>query len=565
MKLNLKLKGRLYLIFIPMILVTILVFGSCVYGIFLSTTKNNIESDLESNANFYKYLITKECPGEYMKNDDSLFRGDKDLAHTNALQVLKAYTQYDYSLFCDDVRIMTTIQSEEDLIGKKASSDVAGKVLNEREKYMGEAEIGGKPYYTYYEPIISGSGEVIGMFFIGKDITPEKEEILRITTLLVSIGAVLVVIALICIAMTSRRISKRFLAVVNYVHILGDKDFSKEVSERKMQCSDESGDIFRSVNKMRSDIKETMMGIHGLGKHVNKEADTLSIASNEMARVTENVAETISKVSQGTIDQATDLSEINNTAQALGHSVESMQNSVACIDQTSEHISRIATASNEDMQDVLQVLSQFNTSFNEYSDKMREFAGHMENIVEIVDTIEGISKQTNLLALNAAIEAARAGEMGKGFSVVAEEIRSLAEQSQEATKNISEIISGVSEQTRELITNTNDMDEQLGIQTTSLNKMTTSFDEIFKAVEEIMPQIKLVIDETGMVGNQKDEIIGQISNASAIAQEISASCEEVSAATEEINTSTTEVANTAEKLKDMTEELRGRIGEFKLK
>ena len=565
MKLNLKLKGRLYLIFIPMILVTILVYGTCVYGIFLATTTNNIEADLESNANFYTYLMEKECPGDYIKANNSLFKGDKNLAHTDALKVLKDYTQYDYSLFCNDVRIITTIDSEEGLIGKKISSDIAKKVIEEREKYMGEEEIGGIPYYTYYEPIISGSGEVLGMIFIGKNITPEKEVLHTITTVLIIIGAILITIALISITVTSRRISKRFLSVVNYVRVLGSKDFSQEVSERKMQYADESGDIFRSVNKMCGDIRETMTGIHGLGNRVNKEADTLSIASNEMARVTEGVAETISRVSQGTIDQAADLGEINNTAQALGHSIENMQNSVAHIDQTSEHISKIATGSNEDMQSVLQILSQFNTSFTQYSGKMREFAGHMDNIVKIVDTIEGISKQTNLLALNAAIEAARAGEMGKGFSVVAEEIRSLAEQSQEATKNISEIISGVSEQTKELINNTNDMDEQLESQAASLNKMTTSFDEIFKAIEEIMPQIKLVIEETDILGNQKDEIIIQISSASAIAQEISASCEEVSAATEEINTSTTEVANTAEKLKDMTGELRGRIEEFKLK
>lgn len=565
MKLKLKLKGRLYIIIIPIILIITLVMGGGIYGIFLSTTKDNIQTDLKSNANFYDYMMDTRYPGNYEVKDNTLYRNDQDLTQTDALNELKRYTNYDYSLFSGDTRIATTIESEADLIGEKANSTVVNEVINKKQIYMGRKKIGGIEYYTYYAPILSSSGEVVGMVFIGKDITEVLKELERILFSILGIAGVLMAAALTDMTIVSRRISKRFLSVVNYVNILGDKDFSQDVPAHALEYADEAGDIFRSVNKMHGDIKTTLDDIHSLGKKVSKESDALSAAATEMSKVTEGVAETIQRVSSATVEQATNLSNINNAAQVLGESVAYMQDSVANIDHSSEYISHVAEESNVNMQAVLSVLTEFNSSFNEYSNKMKNFAESMQDIVNIVDTIESISKQTNLLALNAAIEAARAGEMGKGFSVVAEEIRSLAEQSQDATKNIAMIISSVSEQTRTLIESTNEMDSQLGDQTTSLGKMTHSFDEIFNALQEIMPQIKLVTDETATLGTQKDKIIMQIENASAIAEEISASCEEVSASTEEMNTSTEEVANAAERLNEMTSDLRLRINKFKLK
>lgn len=565
MQLKLKLKGRLYAIIIPIILVITLVLGGCTYCIFVITNQHNIEADLLSNANFYEYVMNTKYPGSYELSEGVLYKGSQNLEEENALTELKDYTKYDYSLFSNDIRVATTIDSEIDLVGQKASSEVVSEVIENKHIYEGQNIIGGIEYYTYYAPLLNSSGDAIGMIFIGKNITNEIEVLHQILLSIVVLSGILIIVALICMTVTSRRISKRFLSVVKYVKVLGDKDFSKEVSARVLGYPDEAGDIFRSVNKMQNDIKMTLDEIHSLGKRVSKEADALSVASSEMSRMTEGVAETIQRVSSATIEQANDLGSINSTAQALGDSVVHMQKSVACIDRSSEHISLVAGESNTNMQAVLSVLTQFNQSFNAYSNEMRSFAVSMEDIVKIVDTIENISKQTNLLALNAAIEAARAGEMGKGFSVVAEEIRSLAEQSQEATKNISTIINNVTEQTKTLIDSTNEMESQLGDQTTSLSKMTQSFKEIFSALEEIMPQIKLVADETTTLGIQKDKIVSQIENASAIAEEISASCEEVSASTEEMNTSTDEVANAAERLDEMTSDLRRHINKFKLK
>ena len=375
---------------------------------------------------------------------------------------------------------------------------------------------------------------------------------------------ILLLAAFIAMGIVSTRISRRITSVRKQVDYLKDKDFTYEASNYIQDFSDETGDISRSVTQMQKDIRETLVYISHLADQVDSESKGLSNSSEDMAKVIDNITMTIQGVAEGTVDQATDLVGINEEAHALGNGIAQVISSVDQINQKAEQINEVALKGNEDIKEVMKALRIFGEYFNNYSEKINSFESHMKNIDEIIIVIENISKQTNLLALNAAIEAARAGEMGRGFSVVAEEIRNLAEQSQMATKNIAEIIGNASVETKVLIEGNGEMNTQLEHQGDSLKQMFESFKLITKAVDEIVPQIKSVNEEAHVLERQKESILMRIENSSSIAEEVSASCEEVSAACEEANTSTEEVAQSAMKLKDMINQLKDNVHTFKV-
>jgi methyl-accepting chemotaxis protein len=202
--------------------------------------------------------------------------------------------------------------------------------------------------------------------------------------------------------------------------------------------------------------------------------------------------------------------------------------------------------------------------FKDFNTKILGLGQNVAQINEITDLINSITDQTNLLALNAAIEAARAGEAGKGFSVVAEEIRKLAEQSKSSMENINKLVMGISKSTGTMLKNAEVISGELDNQSQVINIATNSYDKMIEAVNAIGPKIEVVDTLTDNLNKEKDTIIGQITNVSSIAQEVSASAEEIAASSQQMNASTEEVASAAQSLSGMIQEMIKEVNRFKL-
>src|SRR5471030_3172187 len=182
----------------------------------------------------------------------------------------------------------------------------------------------------------------------------------------------------------------------------------------------------------------------------------------------------------------------------------------------------------------------------------------------ITDTINQISEQTNLLALNAAIEAARAGDAGKGFSVVAEEIRKLADQSASATKEIQELISRIKNKTESVVQSMEVSNVIVVEQSQAVNETREIFDKIHSSIDGLTQEIKLVQTASSETNKSKTEIVNRMQNISAVSEESSASAEEVSATTEEVTAAMNEFTNSAMQLKELSEELENQINKFNI-
>lgn len=321
---------------------------------------------------------------------------------------------------------------------------------------------------------------------------------------------------------------------------------------------------------MRRYMKKTIENISTIINDIKQSSDTiddssenLSSVAEEMASSADNVSNAIQDAARGTGEQAEDLINITNIINDFGVELEGMITSIKEIDVNTKGIHTLALNSNGDMESLTESVNRVRDAFENLITTISNVGKNVNQINEITDMIKGISEQTNLLALNAAIEAARAGEAGKGFSVVAEEIRTLAEQTQESLDSINNLVNGISNDTGTMIKTTEVMKEELTNQRSDIDTAIKSFDNITKAVEEVTPKIDSVNVSAEKIDREKNIILEKIEGASSIAEEVSASAEEIAASSEEMSASTLEVSDTAQKLNDMTKDMMNKVSKFK--
>lgn len=186
------------------------------------------------------------------------------------------------------------------------------------------------------------------------------------------------------------------------------------------------------------------------------------------------------------------------------------------------------------------------------------------SISTIVDTITSIAEQTNLLALNASIEAARAGDARRGFAVVSDEIRKLAENSSESAKEMQNLVSDIQGESNQTVKIVNDLQNISGEQNLAVEHVSKSIDNVFVSIEGIVIQIKNVNTKVNDLDLIKDDITSIINNISAVSEETAASTEEVISSMNQQNFAVEEVANNAEQLNLLSVELSDHISKFKV-
>ena len=187
-----------------------------------------------------------------------------------------------------------------------------------------------------------------------------------------------------------------------------------------------------------------------------------------------------------------------------------------------------------------------------------------KEIGQIVDTISGIAGQTNLLALNAAIEAARAGEQGRGFAVVAEEVRKLAEQSQDAAKKIATLISEIQGDTDKAVLAMSEGTREVKIGTEVVTAAGYAFEEIEVMVTEVSNQVKEISAAVQQMASSSQQIVSSVKEIDELSKNAAGEAQTVSAATEEQSASMEEIASSSQSLAKMAQDLQEAVSKFRV-
>jgi methyl-accepting chemotaxis protein len=349
--------------------------------------------------------------------------------------------------------------------------------------------------------------------------------------------------------------------IIDYLVRLSTGDFTEKIH---VDSQSEFGIMKASLAKTIKSISLLINNIKEKSQDIQEKAMSLSAVSEEMASSSDSVSTAMQQTSVGVLAQADDLLETTNILNKFSCELETMVKSIEDIHSNSNDINSMANENHRDLQNLVESIGKINDSFRNFTEKISKMGQNIIQINEITNVINGIAEQTNLLALNAAIEAARAGESGRGFSVVAEEIRKLAEESQASSKNITNLISNISKESNDMLKNTDIMSGQLKGQVAIINTSIESFKKIIAAVETVIPKIQIINNSASNINTDKNIILQKMQNSSSVAEEISASTQEVTASTEEMNAASQQVADAAHSFNTLTKEMINEVNKFKL-
>ncbi|NLE24646.1 MAG: HAMP domain-containing protein [Clostridiaceae bacterium] len=387
----------------------------------------------------------------------------------------------------------------------------------------------------------------------------EAAKSIRDVTIIIS--AIALIIALSTSLILSLGISNALKRILEVSQRIAKGDLTANLKSKR---NDELGVLTGSINSMIDNMRELISDAAGTAyaviessKIVGSTSEQITIASNEVAKTVQEIAEGASAQAYDSEQGAITMSELElkiNAVSEYAHAIAEFSN--ATISLTEEGLVTV-----ED----LEIKARETTSINqEIIVDTHELSEHSGAIGDIIEVINNIADQTNLLSLNAAIEAARAGDAGQGFAVVAEEIRKLAEQSASATREIANIIKNTQSQTARVVERAKSSEDILKTQNQAVNSTLDVFKKISDSMAELAKKVSEINDEVKEMNNYKNQAIGAIHNISSVSEEIAAATEEVSASTEEQLGSIEELNSHAKELENAAGKLEASIKSFKV-
>ncbi|WP_425446320.1 methyl-accepting chemotaxis protein [Dethiothermospora halolimnae] len=348
------------------------------------------------------------------------------------------------------------------------------------------------------------------------------------------------------------------------------KDITEKVKDRNLslrietKSKDEIGVLSKYFNSMLDNISKLIKDIQSMGSEVTGSSKQLASVTEETNISIEEVTKIMEDLATGANDQVSDTENGVKIVNSLDNKIQSLVKDSKEISEITEDIKVKNIDGSKKVGELREKTESNNRAIGDIERAVTNLSIKINDIGDILGTISSISEQTNLLALNASIEAARAGEEGRGFEVVANEIRKLAEESNGATDEIRNIISNVKEESGNTVTTMNQLKESSKSQFTSVTDMSNSFKMISDSINKIVEKINSINQAVYSVNNDTDLVINTIENISSVCQQTAASTEEVNASMEEQSASMEEVNKAAEKLSGLAEELNREIGKFTL-
>jgi methyl-accepting chemotaxis protein len=360
------------------------------------------------------------------------------------------------------------------------------------------------------------------------------------------------------------------------------------MSQNSDQLSTASGQLATGSSQSGEAISQIATTIQQVTRGITQQSESISKTAGAM----EEMSRIIAGVARGAQEQAKAISKASQVTSRISTTIEQVTNNAQSVTRDSAEAAKYSREGAQTVKETITGMEAIRSKVGLSATKVEEMGTRSEEIGAIVETIEDIASQTNLLALNAAIEAARAGEQGKGFAVVADEVRKLAERSSLATKEIAALIKGIQKTVSEAVSAMKESASEVEAGVVRANSAGEALENILEAAESVFKQaeeagtaaarvsaaaaelveavdsVSAVIEEntaaTEEMAANSTELTQAIENIASVSEENSAAVEEVSASSEEVSAQVEEVSSSAASMMEMAQSLQQVVAQFKL-
>ncbi|MGF7059814.1 methyl-accepting chemotaxis protein [Brassicibacter mesophilus] len=376
---------------------------------------------------------------------------------------------------------------------------------------------------------------------------------------------VIIVLAILVTIILTSFTAKKFSAPIENLALIADEIAKGDLTKRvKVTSTNEIGYLENAFNKMLDSLYKVISSVNQAVNNFKSNVENLNESAGLTVEASVEISKIVEQVASGTDKQLKSVEDAIGIVESITNNVKNVDENAQSILMATSEASMIAKEGSKDIEQTKVTMDSIADKVNQSANQIDSLTEHTNQIGKIITFIDNISKQTNLLALNAAIEAARAGEYGRGFTVVAEEIRALAEQTLEASRNIVNIINEiqtevklVSKSMEEGIAEVNKGNQVIDKTTKSFSNIVDETDKVFKGVEDFA----VIVEE---LSENMKVIESSISQVSAISQETASGTQTVLASTEEQQSAIHQINQSAEELNEMAEKLEDMIKEFKI-
>ena len=373
--------------------------------------------------------------------------------------------------------------------------------------------------------------------------------------------AVVLLVAAVVVILFARRIARPIREIETAAARIAAGDIS--ANRLDIRSNDEIGRLGREFEAMSENLRTLIKKVGMSTDQVAASAEELNASAEQSAQAATQIAQVITEVAAGAEKQQKAVEHTAATVEQMSAGIRQIADNTGKVASASANSAEIAATGSLSIEKSIGQMTIIEKTVSKSAEVVAKLGERSKEIGHIVEVISGIAGQTNLLALNAAIEAARAGEQGRGFAVVAEEVRKLAEQSQEAAKQIADLIGEIRQDTDQAVAAMHEGTREVRTGAEVVTQAGQAFQDIFGAVNAVSRQIGEISGSIQELAGGSQQIVQAVQDIDAVSRETSSQTQTVSAATQEQSATMQEIAASSQALAKMAEELITAVNKFR--